>query len=693
MAHLFLRGGLRHDRMAALANLDLPPQLLDVVDAHQNLRGPYTAAGTIVRALAPTVLAEQPELTQRHDIELLSVAPELGDVLPNSRETLTSMALPAERTRFYARRRTLRTAHGLVEFLRDGVPPGRWALVIENVEHAEFTDHEFLAAALRRLDPDRLTLVLCAGDAELAEESLRDAVERFADTVPVTAGRRPEVTVPVDAAWQFILSDGTSDLPELLLGYQAADPTELVAMHDRRAAELAQAGEFSLKLGAIGYHLERGSDPSETGARALFDAQDHCVCLGFYTAVVGYATRAMPLIDPRTQEKLWWAIASGLGLSWSILGDTHEALDLYNQVRLNSIRPEVHMAANYSIAMLYTRHNDPAERDEKIAKGWLHSSIATASLMRDRVERAFSTAFYSNGLALVEVNLGDLNEALRLVNNCIDSLDEQLMPDEHRLHRAVLKNNRARVYNGLRQLDAALADYGAVIAEDPNHCEHYLERGNILRSLGRYDEAAADYAKAVALTPPFPEIHYNRGDLRLLTGDVDGALADFSYVLELDPDFVDAYVNRAGIYLDAGEFDAAFADAVQGLRSEPANAYLHAVLAQVHAERGETAAAAAAYDAALAADPKLVTALSGRATLAYERGDFDSALADLTRAVELDPTDAALRYNRGYLQLEASRWDEALADLTIAAELTPEDEDIAEARQTCLRQLETPSHA
>jgi tetratricopeptide (TPR) repeat protein len=687
--HYWLRGGLRSDRANALVRLGLPPQLMATVDAHRNLRGPYTAGGTVVRALTPTVLQQQPELARRHDIELLSVAPELGNVLPNSRQTLTSMALPKERTRFYARLRTLRTAHGLVEFLRDGMPAaGSWTLVVENIEHAEFTDLEFLTAALRRLDPQRLTLVLCSGVIEARDELLTKALASYASIVEVEAMYDDTAADSGSAtAWEFVLSECTSDVPALRAAYDALSAEQRAEMHDRRAAELAQVGEFSLTLGALPFHLEHGSNPADAGANALYKAQDHCLCLGFYEAVVDYATRAMALIDPVSNEKFWWGLAVQLGLAYSILGRTHEAMALYDEARLRSKRPEVHMAAAYSTAMLYTRHNDAAERDEKLAKSWLHSAIATASLLEDRVERAFQSAFYANGLALVEVNLGDMQEALGLVDNCISGLDEKLEPHEHRLHRAVLKNNRARVYLGLGRLAEALADYAVVIEEDPNHCEHYLERGNIYRRLGRYEEASADYAKAISLTPPFPEIYYNRADLRLLTGDEAGALADFSYVIEVDPTFVDAYVNRAGIYLEQGEYELALADATEGLTHDPDNAYLYTVLGQVYAERDEGERARGFFDRALELDPKSVAALSGRAMLAYESGDLTAALSDMTTAVELDPADAALRYNRGFLLVESGGWAEALVDLNVAAELTPDDEAIRDARQACLRNL------
>ncbi|GGW32256.1 hypothetical protein GCM10010503_05030 [Streptomyces lucensis JCM 4490] len=692
LAHLGVQGGTKHDRATAVDGLPLPPALLPTVDCHRRLRGPYTAAGTIARALVPDVLAVAPDLVRRHDIELLSAAPELAALVPNSRETLTSMALPAERTRFYALLRTRRIANGLVEFVRDALRAlghdGPRRLVVENVEHAETTDEEFLAALVRRVDPGVLTVVLCGARPADPGGVLAPMLDRHTKTVPVSpldatpAATPASVSVQDDPAWRWVAADGVLDGPDgdaARTAYEALPAARRAALHDRRAAHLREAGEFSLTLGALPYHLERGSAPAAEAVPALWAASDHCLVNGFYTAVADFGRRGQELVDGRADTAQWWKFGVQLGLALSILGRTKEAEAVYDEARLLSTDPAVHMACAYSTAMLYTRHNDAADRDEKKAKALLNGAIATASLLGDRVERAFQSAFYRNGRALVEVNLGDPQEALRLVTECIDDLDRRLTPEEHRLHRSVLRNNRARVYAGLGRLDEALADYAVVVEQDPNHAEHYLERGNLFRRLGRNEEALADYTRALTLSPPFPEIYYNRGDLRLSEGDVEGALADLSYVIEQDPEFVDAYINRAGIHLDAGDPVAALADAQTGLRLDPGNAHLHAAAGQALAESGAAAEAEAAYDRAVEADPALVSALSGRAAVRYEAGRREEALDDLSRAVELDPKDAALRYNRAFLHQEQGRLPEALADLELAAVLDPEDAEIAEA--------------
>jgi tetratricopeptide (TPR) repeat protein len=687
--HLWITGGLRTDRERAVAGLRLPaallPALLPGVDAHRRRHGPYTAAGAVVRALVPGMLTRDPDLVRRYDIELLSAAPDLASIVPSSRETLTSVAIPAERTRFYALLRTKRIANGLVEFVAGAVDQlpggGPRALVVENVDQADATDLEFLAAVLRRVDPGRLTVVICSPTQDLPDAAVAGELHGRARIVTANdagPGRHEPMVAGRDRAWEFVVSDGTSDDPGAIAAYEALDPGERALLHDRRAAQLPGSVEDEQlrRLGALPYHREHGSDPAGAGARALRAAQDYCICMGFYEAVIDYGQRGLALVDGAQRPELWWKFVVTQGLALSVMGRTRAALELYDQARLTSIDPNVHMAAAYSTAMLYTRHNAPEELDQAKAKAWLNSAIATASLIADHTDRAFQGAFYRNGLALVEINLGSAAEALRLVDECIASLDRELRSDEHRLHRSVLKNNRARVYLALGRLDEALADYAVVIAQDPNHAEHYLERGNIFRRLGRHEEAAADYATAMRLSPPFPEIYYNRGDLRLSLGDRQRALADFSYALELEPALVDAYVNRAGAYLEDGDLELARRDAVAGLSYDPGNAHLHAVLGGVRVAEGDFTGAVEAYDQALAADPALVAAWAGRAEALLAAGDVAGAIESLDAALDV-ADDAALLFNRAAVLGSAGRWADAIADLTRARELDPDDPEIA----------------
>jgi tetratricopeptide (TPR) repeat protein len=661
----------------------LAPALLPPVCAHRRLRGPYTAAGTVLRAVTPRACQNQPALVERHQIELLSTAPELRAQVPATRATLTSLAVPKERTRFYSRLRTLRLSHGVVEFLqalltRDG---SNRSLVVYGVEAADHTDLEFLAVLLRRMDPALLTVVVCV--AGPVPEDLAPALDQHAVCRSVSL---PESTPPADdltAVIRYIASDCTLELPALVAAYDRLPAHRRAELHDQRAAELERTGEPSRVPGAIAYHREHGSDPSGAGGDALLAALNTCVDMGFYHATIDAARRGRAVIDWDRQVEHWWTFTTKMTVSLAALGRPAEAEDLYSEAIAYSESPVAHMQAAYARAMLYTRHNAREEQDHQRAKGLLKQAVAFAKVLYEGKERAFRVAFNRNGLALVEAHLNNLPEALRLVCEGIEMLDAELAPDEHRLHRSVLMHNRAQVLVGLRRLPEALEGLNEVIEVDPYYPDYYLDRGNIRYRMGQYEEALADFDTAISLGPPFPEAQYNRAELLMDAGAEDEALECLDYVLTLDPEMVDAYVNRAGIHLERGALDKAHADALAGLRLDEANPHLLVVLAGVHAERGALTEARADFDRAVATDPTLVAALVGRAAVARELEDREAALADLDRAVTLAPEDPAVRFNRAVVHQDVGQWSVAMADLEVAQDLAPDDTEIADALRHC----------
>jgi tetratricopeptide (TPR) repeat protein len=682
--HLWIRGGGRADRAAFASTVELPTPLLSTVDAHRRLRGPYTLAGTVLGAIVPGLLAADPELVRRHDVEILTAAPELAEIVPATRETLTSLAVPAERTRFYSRLRTLRIAHGIAELLRDhlaGIRGGR-SLVVENAEHADATDLELLAVLLRRLPPGLLTLVVCTGNAdpvspEQAPERLLTALERHATRHVVST-----VDLGVDSAADYVSGDCVGAEPD---SYRALEAAERQRLHDARADGLAALDAVPPRLGAIPYHRERGSDPV-AATSALRYALDYCIDRGFYDATVDFGVRGRAAIDWVADFEHWWAFTTKMTTSLAALGRPAEAEDLYDEARAFTISSSIHMQAAYATAMLYTRHHPEQLRNNQRARGWIHEAIAIAGMIPDEKEAAFQSVFMRNGLALIEVHQGNLGEALRHVNEGLDRLDRTLGADEHLLHRSVLRYNRGQVYAAMGRHDDALADYDAVIAIDPNYAEYHFDRGNLLRKLGRDGDALRAYERAMELSPPFTEVFYNRADVLLTQGAVEAGLADLDHVLDLDPYFLDALVNRAAVLADQGRTAEAHLDVQRGLEIAPDNPHLRCVLGQLYAAAGKHADAIAAYDAALAAVPDFAQALAGRAAALFGTGDLDGAVADLTAALA-HAEDAALLYNRAAALQAAGRWREAVADLERAATLDPADPDVRADLDRCRAEL------
>jgi tetratricopeptide (TPR) repeat protein len=721
--HYWIDAAGQDNRAAVITGLPVPPPLLPATSAHRRLRGPYTAAGTIIRALAADALERFPALVAAHEIELRCVTPELRDRIPATRETLTSLAVPAERTRFYSRLRTLRIAHGLTEFLRDyaaatGEPR---SIVIDQLDDADQTDQELVSVLLRRLDPRLLTLVIGTSGTSGTPASGRAgaAAGRSADPLFAALARyaaRPDVgclnagtpvslpsalhgAAAVDLAQvtdsaegvrrlaaTYVCGDCLSDASELEAAYLRLAPAERSRLHDARAAELTATGEFSLRLGAVPFHRERGADPAGAGAEALREALDYCIDMGFYEATVDLGRRGRAVIDWQAQPDLWWTFTTKMTTSLAALGLAADAERLYDEARAFSDSAAVHMQAAYATAMLYTRHHDEEERDDDRALGWINEAIAIARLLPDVKVRAMQTVFNQNGLALIRSHQGDRDDALRLVGDGLARLDSELDPDEHRLHRSVLRYNRAQLYAGLGRLEEALADYTAVIEEDPHYAEYHFDRAALLRRLRRDDEAMSEYETAMRLSPPFPELYYNRGDLRSALGDDDGALADFGYVLEIDPGYVDAYINRVAILMEAGQRAAARRDLTAALAVAPDDPHLLCLLARLELEEGHRDDARAAADAAVRAGDGVAEAWATRAAIAFETGDPGTAVTDLTRAIDLAP-DPAVLFNRALAHQALGNWAAAEADFTAVLEVEPAEDEARLRRAECRRRL------
>lgn len=646
------------------------------VDCHRRLRGPYTGLGGVLRILVPKAYQRWPALVHEHAIEILSVAPELKGLIDAAPETLTSLAVPKERTRIYPANRARRLAHGAFEFIEAYVALaclGPFTLSFLNVDEAEYTDQEFLAIALRRAKNGRVVLVVqTQGDTVSTE--LAAALDRYARQEIAPPARVPEDRrSPDELLHAYIDSDGTSRDPAESAAHRDADPAVVADLHDRRAAELAGRDEWSLRLGAIPYHLEHGNDPANAGGDALFEAAKYCGGMGFYHAILDYGPRGLAVTDPDTQMERYWMLSTRASTALLVLDRSVEAEPTYLDLRSRYSLPELHMSTGYALTMIYTRFHPSELKDHHLAKGYINNAIAIASQLPDLDDRAFHTVFQQNGLALVETHLGNLPEALRLVTEGLARLNRELPGDRHRLHRSVLVHNRGKVLVGMGRLDEALADFGTVIELDPNYPDYYFDRADVRKKLGDLDGALADYDAAATLTAPFYELHYNRADLRVEMGDAEGAVSDLSYVVELEPDQLDARVNLVSLLLDTGGLSTAREHIGEGLRLHPDDARLLHASGLLALETGDTELAGKEFDRALDIDAHLVAALASRAALAHANGGHDTAIHDLTAAIAIDVDNPDLLYNRGFVHQEAGHLDEAIRDYTHALVLPGAD--------------------
>jgi tetratricopeptide (TPR) repeat protein len=668
--HVWIAGHAPDQRRSAVASLGLIGRRVDV-DAHRQLRGPYTAAGTIVREVIPALIDAHDELVQRHDVEILTAAPELDGRVVNRRATLTSMASPDERTRFYPMAHTRRVAHGLCELLLAWaqISDERPILFLDRLDAADATDLEFVEIMLRRSDPRVLTLIVGTRTVARLAPTLEEALRRYCRFVPAPvprprrAGQEKKRTTR-QLARAYVDSDCTSEDDAERAAYLSLTDEARAVLHDRRAEKLEAAAELTLRLGALPFHREHGTDPSGAGFASLEAAIEHCVLTGFYDAVLDFGERAKKLINPATRPEEAWLITAKVVTALTALGRPDEAAREYDAACAVSTLPSAHLQAAYGRAMLYTRFFDDPRKDHQKAKAWINTAIAIASMLPEEDWRTFNLTLNENGLALIEMQLGDLEQSLALIESGLDRLDHALRDGRQTLHRSVLRYNRAQLLTRLGRASEALAAYDELIEIDPNHSEYRVERAAVLRGLGRSNAAIADLTAAISLSPPYPEPYYNRGDLLLELGEHERAARDFAYVIELDPTLVDAYVNRASALCELGEDDLAAEVVGAGLALAPDAAHLHGLNALLLHRDGRLEESEDAYAAALRLEPALGALWANRAVLAFDRGHLAAASDHLERAIDLLGPQADLLANRAVIDERRGRWAGAEGDLS-----------------------------
>jgi len=701
--HLWIVGATRRDRAAALGGSQVAPHDI-AVDCHRAARGPYTGVGSMLRALVPVISAADADLLAAHVPAILCAAPELEPLVGSAPDTLTALAPHDERTRWYSIQRTQRISNNLVELLLayGQTQAGGITLAFDTVHEADHTDREFLAIALRRLDAAVVRLVVGSaavpGPAD-AQDGLAQQLSVRARRVEAAAtGRPPTLSSPsgLVLARAYVAADGTSDDEAARASYEGLSGEERRRLHDERGAAVEASGEYSLRLGALPYHRLHGTDPLIQAWPLYAQAEGYCMSMGYYHAVLECLDRLEELVSQGNSRHGHFEQHAGLrrGQILGLMGDSAGSEASYLATLALTRVPRDVISLQYALGMLYTRWQHPARRDHHLATTYLNTAVALASQLEEPADRAFYTAFMSNGLALARMHAGAPDEALELVEFALSLLDRELVIDKHLLHRSVLRHNRAQLLAVLGRRAEAIADLDEVIGQDPHHPEYHFDRGNLRFQDGDGPGALIDYERAESLGPPFAELYHNRAEILADLGDLDGAVRSLERALDLDPANLESAISLASLLLDTDQGDQGGAAAEilrRSLAANPEQPRLLCLLGRALAETGDIPGAEAALGEALRHDPDLYQALVARAILAFGTGQYAQALADLDRAVDLAGDDPDLLYNRGSVHEALGDPAAAIGDYQRALTLPDCDTALLEQRCAACRSLLTES--
>ena len=111
------------------------------------------------------------------------------------------------------------------------------------------------------------------------------------------------------------------------------------------------------------------------------------------------------------------------------------------------------------------------------------------------------------------------------------------------------------------QAHAAITSYTCIIEViDEDYLPAYVRRAILYTQVRDYEAALEDYTAIIQRDSTSVAAHNNRGIVYFLQTEYEEALADFNRALELDSEFVIGYNNRAVLHTLQGDFQAAMDD-------------------------------------------------------------------------------------------------------------------------------------
>jgi tetratricopeptide (TPR) repeat protein len=225
--------------------------------------------------------------------------------------------------------------------------------------------------------------------------------------------------------------------------------------------------------------------------------------------------------------------------------------------------------------------------------------------------------------------------------------------------------------------DAAIDEFQAALAVNPNHAAARRGLGIALMHADRLKESAGQLQRAAAIAPRDAEAANNLGMVLLRLKDVGGAIAALENAVNLNSKLIKAHFNLAQAYLRAGRADdsrraSARAAALTKEQRDMGRAMVLVQSARQHLSASDAAAAIQVLGEALEAHPGFVDAHMELGRVLLESGgDPGAAISHFRTALNLDPERADAHYHIGLALHKTGDLRGAFEELKSAVTMAP----------------------
>jgi len=362
-------------------------------------------------------------------------------------------------------------------------------------------------------------------------------------------------------------------------------------------------------------------------------------------------------IDPKLAEAYW-----NRGTSYMHKNDYDRAIkDLTEAIRL---KPDG--AGPYyrdrGVAFEYKGETDKSLADLRKALSLIPQDAATVAAAA-RVEQAVATKACSS------TGAGSDEDKLQRCERVITSGTVT----GSALARAY--NERAMIYIGRKQHDAAIGELTEAIRHQPTEPSYHHSRGFALLGKSDYDRAIPDFTEALRLDPKRAQSYYWRANALYAKRQYNAVIADTTQALALTPNPT-IYNFRGLAYIWKGEHDRAIAEFTEAIKLKSDDPNFFSNRGFTLFQKGDHDRAIDDFNTVIKLNPAASSPARSRlGTIHSLRGQHEKALAELNEAVRLAPERALPYWYRGFAFERAGELEKALADFrkALSIELNSEE--------------------
>ncbi len=204
---------------------------------------------------------------------------------------------------------------------------------------------------------------------------------------------------------------------------------------------------------------------------------------------------------------------------------------------------------------------------------------------------------------------------------------------------------RGLVFQQLRKLHEAVADYRVFVVMKPDDGKGLNNLGRALLDLGQVGEAIEILRRAVVVSPRNAGAWNNLGETSRTTGDLDAAISSYRKAIAVDPACSEAHANLGAALVQNGERPAGLASMQAAVAINPNLFNAHLNLARACLSGGPLDQAAEHCRRALKLRPDHSGAIDLMANFFGLTGQLAECVAWRRRAIELESDNSAIHSN------------------------------------------------